>query len=143
MDKELATKLLGFRDAEGKLVCPADVVDPSKPYTVYLIPQKGQDAPPKDAIERIGHAFKALGFTGQILMENHKDGTEFLNKKGDVVCRLVEGKAAPPPKKKEEEPPPEDIEAVADMVSASDSVTVTTSKTTKRSKKKSTKKSKK
>jgi hypothetical protein len=139
MDKELATKLLGFRDAAGKLVCPADVVDPSKSYTVYLIPQKGVEPPSKDVVGRIGAAFKALGFKGSIQLEDHKGGQAFLNKKGDVVCRLVESKAAPP---KKEKPPAEDVAAVAEVVAAADSVTVTTSsgKTTKKTKKKTTKK---
>jgi hypothetical protein len=120
MDKELATKLLGFRDAEGKLVCPADVVDPSKPYTVYLVPRTGIEPPSKAVVGRIGEAFKALGFKGSIQLEDHKGGQAFLNKRGDVVCRLVEAKEAPKPKPKPTK--------AAEEVSASDSTTVEVTK---------------
>jgi len=140
MDKELATKLLGFRDADGKLVCPADVLDTSKTYTVYLIPQKGATPPSSAEVEAVGKAFKALGFTGALKAEDYKGkkATDFLNKKGDVVCRIAEGKAEPPPSppKKEEK---EEVETTATEV-ATATTTTRVSVTTKKGKKKSVKK---
>jgi hypothetical protein len=99
-DKEKATKLLGFRDDKGALVCPADVVDSSKAYTCHIGAEDGSYEPSDADLKTIADLFKAVGLTGSTTKVKGKGGSVFYNKKGVVICRLVEGKAAPPP------PPP-------------------------------------
>lgn len=103
-DKEQATKLLGFRDDEGKLVCPADVVDSSKSYTCHLGAEDGSYSPSEADLQTIGELLKAVGLSGAVTRERGKGGTTFKNKAGVVICRLVEG--APEPPKKQAPPPP-------------------------------------
>lgn len=101
-DKEKATKLLGFRDDKGALVCPADVVDPSKSYTCHIGAEDGSYTPSADDLKAIGSLLEQVGLKGQTTAEKTKGGTVFYNKKGVVICRIVEGVApAPVPKKVE------------------------------------------
>ncbi|NIT79645.1 MAG: hypothetical protein GWN58_33345 [Anaerolineae bacterium] len=102
-DKEKATKLLGFRDDKGALVCPADVVDPSKSYTCHVGAEDGSYEPSDADLKVIGDLFKAVGLTGSVTKVKGKGGTTFFNKKGVVICRIVEGAAPPPPKPKKVE----------------------------------------
>lgn len=97
-DKEKATKLLGFRDDKGALVCPADVVDSSKSYTCHIGAEDGSYEPSDADLKAIGDLFKAVGLNGSVTKVKGKGGTTFYNKKGVVICRIVEGAAPPPPK---------------------------------------------
>jgi hypothetical protein len=103
-DKEKATKLLGFRDDKGALVCPADVVDPSKSYVCHVGAEDGSFEPTDADLKTIADLFKAVGLDGSCTKTKGKGGTTFMNKRGVVICRMVEGKAAPPP------PPPKPVE---------------------------------
>lgn len=111
-DKEQATKLLGFRDDKGALVCPAEVVDPSKFHTFHVGAEDGSYTPTEAELKTIGDLLEQVGLKGQTTKVKGNGGTTFYNKKGVIICRVVEGKAAPEPKKvaPEPEPAPEPIE---------------------------------
>jgi len=112
-DKEQATKLLGFRDDDGKLVCPADVVDSSKSYTCHLGAEDGSYTPSESDLQAVGDLLKAIGLSGSVTAEKGKGGTVFKNKAGVVICRMVEGSAAkkaPPPSPPSPPPPPPEAE---------------------------------
>lgn len=102
-DKEKATKLLGFRDDKGALVCPADVVDSSKTYTCHIGAEDGSYEPADADLKTIGDLLKATGLSVSVTKAKGKGGTPLYNKKGVVICRLVEGAAPPPPKPKKVE----------------------------------------
>jgi hypothetical protein len=137
MDKEKATKLLGFRDEQGKLVCPADVVDLAKPYEVFMGADDGSWEPTADEAKRIGELLKGLGLKGSLTVGKGKGGEAFMNKKGMVICRMVEAKEAPAPKPKAKDsedttektaPRDEDLRGSQEEVKASAKATVSVSK---------------
>lgn len=144
-----ATKLLGFRDEQGALVCPSEVLDTSKTYSVHLGAEDGSWTPSADEAKRVGELLKELGLSGSVTIGKGKGGHAFFSKKGVVLCRIVEGKAAapppPPPPEPEPEPEPEDEPTdpgePAEEPAARDTVRVTTTRRKKKStKKRSTKK---
>jgi len=105
-DKEKATKLLGFRDDKGALVCPADVVDLAEVYTCHIGAEDGSYTPTEDDLKTIGSLFKAVGLTGAVTKEKGKGGTVFYNKKGVVICRIIKGVT---PKTRPAKPPLETV----------------------------------
>lgn len=100
-DRDQATKLLGFRDDKGALVCPAEVVDPSKFHTFHVGAEDGSYTPSEAELKTIGDLLEQVGLKGQTTKVKGNGGTIFYNKRGVVICRVVEGKAAPEPKKPE------------------------------------------